>query len=136
MRKGWTTVATIAFFCSRKDGRALLVQLHPEPGLLDAWTMLAIETCGLERSTLNDILDDHAHERVSSDHTFVGLADAMKAAERYAKKWQRRAIAIDPCACGDIGVSASQASTQGRGGGDAGEDNAQHEHRTETRRTG
>jgi hypothetical protein len=100
MRKGWTTVANLVFFCQRKDGRTLLVNLQPEPGMLDAWKILAIETVGGRQVTLDDILEDHAHADLGP--ALVGLTTAMETAERYAKRWQRKSVAIDPCACEDI----------------------------------
>lgn len=102
MRSGWTTIASLNFVCSRADGRTLMVYLAPEVGTLDQWHMLAIETTALGAGT-QAILDDHAH---ADQGKIEGLKDAMASAEAFARKWQRRRVAIQECACDELPAPA------------------------------
>lgn len=103
MRSGWTTQAQLLFSCTRKDGRTLAVSLAPAFGLLNQWQMVAFETGSIDG--LQAILDDHAHHDAG---VFVTLIEGIAAAEKLAKKWQRKGLASEACVCDEIGKAAAE----------------------------
>jgi hypothetical protein len=95
-RLGWTTLTQLALM-ARSKGLKLAVIVQEVPGTFGEWGVAAIETPG---TTVQSVFDAHAHKDLG---TFRGLALAMEASERYAKKWQRsRAKMREPCTCDEV----------------------------------
>lgn len=100
-RTGWTTHAAIMLVVTRKDGRSLGVYVAPTPGLLDNWVVMLLDTDAAAEGP-EAVFEDHGHKSLAP---VWGLHNALKTAERVAKRWQRAsgpAAKIEDCDCEEM----------------------------------
>lgn len=102
---GWQLLSVLQLYVGRKE-HALTVVVAVPGGV--GWIVTALEgkatlSGSSDEEKLGSLFDEHAHQIVG---TVRDVGAGVQPAERYAKRWQRRASASEACACGSIEEAA------------------------------